>query len=560
MVLDDLQIKEILTGNPNKNLVNAGRAMNKELTKYITGNGLKDSMKRLPYFQNAELAGIQKDICRTTRALFEELLQPTGKVFTAKGGVTNYNLGEADTKRFSRYINVVNNGTSMSDWVRQTAYKAYLIDPMGLDYTEIDANGNAYPTYKSTMDIYDYELTGRQPEYVVFLTTDNEFKTLIDRGLVSKDDKDKKNKLYRVVDDARDVYVLLKGQSIVLIDEISNFFGYVPGYILSDIPVFRSKMYESHCSPVLELAGEWFSDNSSKSLFKKYQMHLKEWGVRFDCNVCEGEGVMDGKACTACAGTGQKLNIKVAERIAIEVNDDGQPKVPIPPGGYIAPPTDSWNMMNDELYDLKQNMNNVFYGSHKLTKTTGPETSNTNIGNTATGEVYNERSKEGKLKEISKWAQEIHKRQTDNIKIVFFNNVSVPESTITYGDRYLLESPDELKKKYLELKAKQASYPVLDRALMDALEAEYANDPMEMRRQLILMRIEPYVHHTIEAVLNWPQLDDSIKKQKLYFNQWVSNTDPIEMYMSTEEQIQASFQKYLADQPGIVQPKLPAVA
>lgn len=553
MILTEDQIKDIILNNPNKGVVKSGRDMSATLVKYITGEGLKDSMESLPYFEKDELTKIRKKLTRTTRDLFERLFQPLEKVFTAKGGVTNYGLTTESESRFAKIMASVRKGMSMDEWMQQVALKAYLLDPMALLYTEIDAVGNSYPTYKSTSYIYDYELNGRKPEYVVFMLKDSEVKAIVSAGKV--DQPKKGETLYRVVDDAFDMYVLKNGRQVSVAYKIQNYFKYVPGQIASDITVFGTDILESPVQPTMELAADFFNDNSSKSLFKKYQMHLKEWGIAIDCKRCGGEGQSGGTTCDACGGSGMHRSVKVAEKINIQVSEDGTAKTPIPPGGYIAPPTESWLMINQELTSLKQDMSDTFWETSSTVRTTGMNDTNQSKDPTATEMVYSDRSKEPKLKKFSKWAQGVHKFQVDNIKKVFFRNVNMNESTITYGDRYLLESPDELMAKYEEWKAKGASYPVLDKALLEVLEAKYSADQTELRRQQILMRLEPYVHHSIDVVLAWPWLPDSIKMRKAFFNEWLNNTDPMVFYMSSEEKIKASLDAYIAEHGEIVKPE-----
>lgn len=542
MILSEEQLKEIILTNPNGKILSAARKSSDLYVKYITGDGLKDSIDKLPYFEKDELTQIRKKLTRSTRDLFDRLLQPIDKVWNAKGGVVNYNLSNTEESKFSAKLNNVSNGMSFDEWMQTIAIKAYLLDPMSLLYTDIDSEGNVMPCYKCTTEIYDYQLTGRKPEYVVFILDDDEIAGFVKSGKIPPPGKS--DKLFRVVDDASDMIVIQKGRQINIAYSLPNFFKYVPGIIASDIPCFNSTQYESPLAPIMELAADFFNDNSSKSLFKKYQMHLKEWGIMIDCKKCEGTKVHNGKECDRCDGSGIEPGIKVSERLAVGVNEDGTAKIPTPPGGYIAPPVESWDMMNLELDSLKQDMNDTFWGNSKMIKTTGVNP-NINQPNTATGEIYNERSKEPKLKKFSKWAQGVHKNIVDNIKKVVYRSPFINESTIIYGDRYLLESPDELLSKYNDLKKADNSYPVLNEALMEALEAIYAGNPAELRRHEILMKIEPYVHHTLNEVISMQLVPDDLKAKKVFFPQWLNDTDPMFIYTSNEQVIRNNFEEYV---------------
>jgi len=555
---NEQEIEHVLLNNPNKDLIVAGRAMADNLHSYITGEGLKQKLAKLPYFEKDELLEIRTKLTRSTMDVFVRLFQPIEKVFTAKGGIFNYNLSPEQEAKFGQRMMNVRKGMSMDEWVQFIGLQAYLTDPMSLSYTEIDAKGYSYPTYKSTSCIFDYALTGRKPEYVVFTLSNDEVAAIVAAGKVPK--MKKGDILYRVVDDAFDRYVIRNGRKFQYPYQIPNYFKYVPGQIVSDIVKFGTYLYLSPAHSVMELAADFLNDNSSKSLFKKYQMFLKEWGIAIDCIRCNGEGKHDGEDCHTCNGKGILATTKVSEKINIVVGEGGKAESPLPPGGFYGPGTESWNMMNQELDSLKQDIHDTFWTNSKQVKTQGPDVQQNQI-QTATGEVYSERGKEMVLRKFSKWGQNIYKFQADNIKKVEYRSLTINESTIVFGQRYLLESPDELKKKYIELKKSQASYPVLDAALLAALEVEYSGDVYEMRRQIIMMKLEPFVHHPIETVLSWSYLPDIDRKKKLYFSEWVHATDKQLFYMGSEREILANFEDFLSKKPDLVKPepvKVPA--
>ncbi len=550
---DDNHIAVTIAENPSKDILKAAREMSAMLTMYVTGEGLKEKIEQLPYFEKDELAKIRRKLTRTTRDLFDRLLQPLEKVFTAKGGVVNYNLSTEQEGKFAKLMSNVRKGMSMEEWVQYVALMAFLIDPNSLLYTEIDWQGNAYPTYKSTLDIFDYQLDGQKPEYVIFNTTADEEKALVEAGKMRK--LERGEKLYRVVDDAFDRYIIYKNKKIEVAYQVVNYFKYVPGQLASNISVFGTSLFESPLAPVMELAADFFNDNSTKSLFKKYQMHPREWSIEITCHKCEGHKVSGSEPCDNCNGTGLEPTIKVAQRIAIALGEDGSAKAPIPPGGFYTPPIESWNMSNQELDRLVIDITDTFWGSSKIRRTTGMESNQEGNIDTATGEVFNERSKESKLKKFSKWGQDRQKFQTDNCKKVIYRNLNINESTITYGDRYLLESPDELEKKYREMKMNKLSYPLLDKALDEVLEAKYAANAMELRRQRILAKLEPYVHHTIDEVMAWQYLPDDVRKRKLYFAKWLAETPEMFFYMTSDDAIKREFERYVDAQEDLVQPE-----
>lgn len=67
-------------------------------------------------------------------------------------------------------------------------------------------------------------------------------------------------------------------------------------------------------------------------------------------------------------------------------------------------------------------------------------------------------------------------------------------ATINYGTEFFLYSVDELRKRYADAKNAGASEAELDMMHRQILETEYRNDPMQLRRMLILSELEPYRH------------------------------------------------------------------
>ena len=71
---------------------------------------------------------------------------------------------------------------------------------------------------------------------------------------------------------------------------------------------------------------------------------------------------------------------------------------------------------------------------------------------------------------------------------------------INYGTEFYLYSPDELRKRYAAAKESGASEAELDMMQNQILETEYRNDPMQLRRMLILAELEPFRHLSRQEV------------------------------------------------------------
>ena len=75
-------------------------------------------------------------------------------------------------------------------------------------------------------------------------------------------------------------------------------------------------------------------------------------------------------------------------------------------------------------------------------------------------------------------------------------------ATISYGTEFYLYSTDELRKQYQSAKETGAPESELDMMQNRILETEYRNDPMQLRRMLILAELEPLRHLSRQEVTN----------------------------------------------------------
>lgn len=555
------EIKQIILTNPNRTMLDAARVMSRKLRMHIEGDGLQESIEAMPYFEKPELLAIRKKYARSNQDLFERLFRQRDKVFTAKGGSKMYMLPEAQEKKFRAYLSVVKDGMSLEKWIEQIALKAFDVDPMSLTFVELDENGQAYPTYKSTSAIYDYELKGRRPNYVAFSLSQGEIQKLVANKVIL--DPNKGTQVFRFVDDAFDRIVIREGEEVTfpLTAQFPNYFMRVPGLVNSNLPVFNSNMFKSTAEVVVELAHEYLQDGSAKGTSKKYHMFLKAWELATDCGACNGTGFVGGGHCPECNGSKIKPYTKPSDIIKVQPTDDNV-KVPIPPGGYFIPPKEGWEMMNAELALLESAMRDTYWGTGDMKRAQGP-TSTGEGQETATEILDDYRPIADRLKKFSEWAQELHKFCADNIAMIFYS-VSYKGSAIVYGNRYLLESPDQLYKKYADARSKGAPDTVLDSFLIEYYESEYSGDALKLQRHINLMKVEPFIHVNVDTVMKWP-VKDEMKLAKVYYGEWASNLNDIDVAMASPDELRKQLYEYVTSvQPSIPKPdsaeKVPVAA
>lgn len=93
-------------------------------------------------------------------------------------------------------------------------------------------------------------------------------------------------------------------------------------------------------------------------------------------------------------------------------------------------------------------------------------------------------------------------------------------ASISYGTEFFLYSPDDLRNQYKAAKEAGASESELDAMHRRILEAEYRNDPTQMRRMMVLADLEPYPHLTRDEAITMMEkglIDPATLSVKLNF-------------------------------------------
>lgn len=99
------------------------------------------------------------------------------------------------------------------------------------------------------------------------------------------------------------------------------------------------------------------------------------------------------------------------------------------------------------------------------------------------------------LNRIKKGFESAHKWVDETICRLRYGRYFI-SANISYGTEFYLYSQEELRKRYDAAKKAGASESELDMMQRQILETEFRNDPMQLRRMLILAELEPYRHLT----------------------------------------------------------------
>lgn len=525
-ILTALDVLRILKERPSKDLLEAAEDMHEKLDVHINGIGLASYLTQVSTYEKPESLKLRKQYAKSNKDLFERLSRPVDKVFCARGGGRIYNIaGEGKVKEFEQILLDVEHGYSSRRWVETFWKPRYFDDPMGLIFMEVNEFGEAYPTYKCSDDIEEISLNGRKLNYVIF-----EVET-------EKEDDDKR---YRVVDDNFDtVYEVNtdgENSTIRVIDQYPNHFGFVPGIIISDIPMgIVEDLYASPFDSVIELADEYLRDGSIRNIYKFKHGFPKAWKYREMCGDCKGTGAQAGNACRTCNGTGKKLDSTVSEVMVLDW-PTGEDKVIAPDVmGYISPALEYLDKSREELQKLEDSMYNTHWGTEQVKQTTAgnPET--------ATGRFIDAQPVNERLSKYADAAEVIEKFIVDCLGIFYYGD-AYQGCTITYGRRFIIEGPDQLWNKYDTARKNGAPIHALDEHLREYLEAKFQANSLELYKYMKMARIEPFVHYTVEQVATFTS--GEALARKVYFSEWAATIKEPEWLSKKDEELKASLTEF----------------
>lgn len=510
-VLKDSEKKEILLKRPNSEIIQCAETMHQKLTVHINGIGLSSYLKQVNSYERPEHLALRKQYAKSNKDLFERLSRPVDKVFCARGGGRFYKLDTPENEKiFDTILRDIENGYSSRRWVETFWKPRYFDDPMGLVFMEVDESGEAYPTYKSSTDIFDYALDGRKLKYVVFRTEDPS--------------------IFRFVDDTFDTTYKVEGEKITKIGKTYlNYWGYVPGIIISDIPkAGYEDIYTSPFDSIIELADEYLIDGSIRTIYKFKHGFPKSWKYREMCGDCKGTGARGGSECKPCNGTGKKLDSSVSEVMVLDW-PTGDDKIIAPDvAGFITPDLEYLKQSREEIQKLEDLMYNTHWGTEQVKQGTSgnPET--------ATGRFIDAQPVNERLSKYADAAEVIEKFIVDALGQFYFGT-KYQGCTITYGRRFIIEGPDQLWNKYEQARKSGAPNNALDDHYREYLEAKFQANTIELQKYMKMARVEPFVHNTVEQVALFTTGVELARK--IYFSEWAATIKEIEWITVKDEEL-----------------------
>lgn len=539
MVLSNDQILDLIKvpSNPNIDIWKKEHVL---LDLYYNGGDVSKELEQVKNYENKSQKQLRDKIARSTKDFLSNLLNPLNKIFSASGFNTDIEISSKAAKEsFEKHLDKLPEGISLKKWVETYWKEAYITDPNGLCFIEVEDNDEpkAYPTYKSILTIHDYALKWTSFEYIIFQLGKH------------KINENKEVEVYRVYDDEKDglYYVdneelkefVKDGEETSIINHANDF---IPAVLCSDIVDKKTNGKKSFINKIDEILKEYMRDSSVHSIYKFLHGFPIFWRIASKCTTCNGTGkVIDygstetpkaKEQCPTCLGKGMKVTSDVSDGVTIPLPKEGQPKIAPDIAGYVQPDLKTWDKQLEEMRSMEKSMHFALWGTH---------TNDDVKSETATGRFIDDQPIQDTLKNISETAENIEESLTEFMGKIMYKDL-FKGATIKYGRRFLIETPDALWDKYIKAKEAQSPISTLDYLYNQFLMAEYHNDPVMLDQKLKEFYLEPFAHYSLEDLKDIATQEQI--QRKLLFSEWaVYGVD----FSKSAEELKIDFDKYVID-------------
>lgn len=486
--------------------IKLARQDEKTLTALIDGNGFTEELiNRIEHLESSEKAMARKKYSRDVADFFERLLLPISNVFSSAGTTKKFDLKDKELETFIKTLSNISHGKGIQNYTENIWMPLYHSDPNGIIFMEYVSKPElkVYPTYKSIHRIRHYILKGQVLDVLLFEPIIEETR-----------------QIWRVVDDKKDYTVIQIGDSFT-IDQEKTFehpFGEVPGFVNSDILDIKKGIRVSPIQKIVSLSKEYARDQSVKTLYKFLQGFPIHWRYVTQCRSCTGVGKVNnpdttknGKVdCGECDGHGYYKKKDVTDIVTMPVPTKDGVKLAPDIAGYISPDLKTWDQYNTEIKILETLAQDTHWGTHVQ------EGSN----QTATGRFIDVQPVINRLNKYADIAEWVEWKITEWVANATLTTKEKEKSIalITYGRRYIIDSPDTILEKYEQAKEKGDNSTILDRLMIEYLTAKYKSDPEWLFIELLKIKVEPYIHMSIADVKN--VFGETEAQKKAYFQKW----------------------------------------
>lgn len=537
MVLDSEKIQSIIKAAPIKKIVEARKIADKN-AMHVTGVGSADFLQKLDDYENESQLQLRRKLLKSNRALFSFLWRPADKIFTAKGGAIDYNLPDPNKKfEFEGFIKDTLGGITIENYLKNYVKKEYIIDPNAILFCDFKGETPVIELIPVS-SLHWFEAKGKEVEAFI--------------SILEKDEEGRRR--YRVVDELTDkIFVEAKDANsgaVSFVEDVEQTtkspFSNGKPVIIGDQFNSRLGIYESFMQDIIEDADEFLRDTSIKTVHKLAHGFPVYWSYNRDCVRCEGEGVIKetkliegvetvvDTTCPSCGGDGLLKRKNVSDHIMLRVPNGDEPKIAPDVAGVVQPSIAWMDLVERNEEQARNKMFQAVWGT--VFKTTGKR-------ETATGRFIDEQPIQDRLKEVSDTFQKLHEYILNCLGKVFTNNLKY-RSSVIYGTRYLLESPDEILKLIIDVTDRDVSSTIYSDLIKRYFDTEYSNDTLEAFKKKKLLEIEPFPNIKLADLTKF-ELPNVEKLKKLYFIEWSNTLSDSDLVLKSKDELRTSLLDYV---------------
>jgi len=508
---------------PSSEKIKEMREDSKVLSMLYFGEGTDEYLQILNSYENETQHELRQKLAISMEFMVEELLRQTDSIWSAKGSSVEYGVSGKNLKIFTEALNDVRGGMSLRQFVKEIWFERFVVDPNGLIFVEVSKSSDKFKlVYKSINSIFNYDTDGTDVKWVFFEPHE-----------VDYNEEGKESAKYQwFVDEAN--YSLIKTVDDIqtIFDQIPHTFGKVPSVVNSSIFTTKRAIKVSPINKQIDLLKSYLTKNSVKEIYQYLHSYPIYWQYEQICPACNGKRMIGTEVCHVCNGVGLTTRKDVSDVISLRKPEENETPVSAP-AGYVQPDLATMAEQRTELEWLW----NIIFHSHWGTTT--EKSSN----ETATARFIDIQPVNNRLNAYADIAQLIETKLMNFIG-KFVLPTSYKESTSLLGRRFIIETPDMLMERYLSAKSKKAPVNMLTWILEQFYMAEFANDENMAEFYLTLMEVEPFVHRTIEEVVNLP-IDPQIIKRKVYFQEWLKEVDPSTVVLKGRDKLIAELDVFI---------------
>jgi len=502
----------------------------KKLNVHINGDDVAEYLESVNNYENARQYDLRKKFATSNKFVFENLLRPIDKIFSAKGGNKTVSASTKSKEQLLKdKISEIQYGYSVTDWIQKIQANKFYSDPNGLVFFEVKDN-ETYPTIKGIKCIFNYLANGRYCEWVIFKP---EKRNDISGKQIDAD-------FYRVVDDKFDYLVKVKADSFTIVDEETYplMFKRCPAIINSDLIDAELEMKKSPVDGVIELADHYLNTSSVKNIYEFLHGYPIFWAYVKPCRKCDGTGLYEGETCISCRGEGNTFRKDVSDVIKLKPpTSNEEPTLAPNIAGYVQPDLEVWREQRTELDWIWGLMHFTLWGTTVQDSPNGKE-------KTATEAFINVQPVNDKLNSIADSFEDLEKKMVMFIG-QFYLGDAFKGASINYGRRFLVESPDQIWNKYEKAKTSGSPKVSLDYLLNQFYQAEFANDLESLTVATKGIKLEPFVHKTDEEISKLTEISTEDKLRKYYFNEWFKSLVYEDILLKDVTTLSTEFETYL---------------